>query len=253
MKADLVVSSAEAGLPRAALDDVRATRGVESAVALTSTALGPSLGVGDEVVRRRRSSLAERAAVWTSGSRADRWARYTAPRSRSASIVPLTRHAKVGESVKVMLGDGTRTRARVVAIYKRSARLRRCAARAATSSPAHQSSPLVDTILVARATTRRRRRRRLQSLASRYPGPARQHASVARKRGRRGSRDESLARAAVRRDHLRVHVDRRRQHARDDRAAAGPRARTASSAAVRRTARSVRWLAGKQRSSSPSG
>src|SRR5204862_6722415 len=43
----LTVTSSGAGLPQAALADVRATPGVKSAVALSPTMLGPSLGVGD--------------------------------------------------------------------------------------------------------------------------------------------------------------------------------------------------------------
>jgi putative ABC transport system permease protein len=50
MSQDLVVSSNGPGLPPATLAEVRATRGVESAVALTPTTLGPSLGVSDEVL-----------------------------------------------------------------------------------------------------------------------------------------------------------------------------------------------------------
>src|SRR5213082_259375 len=50
ISAQLVVSSDGPGLPPAALSDVRATPGVKSAAALTPTALGPSLGVGDDVI-----------------------------------------------------------------------------------------------------------------------------------------------------------------------------------------------------------
>ena len=50
LSGDLALSSAGAGLPAAALDAVRATRGVESAVAYTPTTLGPSLGVSDDII-----------------------------------------------------------------------------------------------------------------------------------------------------------------------------------------------------------
>src|SRR5204862_7473922 len=47
---NLVLSSAGPGLPQQAFADVRATPGVQSAAALTPTALGPSLGVSDDIV-----------------------------------------------------------------------------------------------------------------------------------------------------------------------------------------------------------
>ena len=47
---ELAVTSSGPGLPAAALADVRATPGVRSAVALTPTTLGPSLGVSDDVI-----------------------------------------------------------------------------------------------------------------------------------------------------------------------------------------------------------
>src|SRR4051812_12075400 len=50
LSADLAVKGAAFGLPAAALGDVRSTPGVRSAVALTPTTLGPSLGVTDENV-----------------------------------------------------------------------------------------------------------------------------------------------------------------------------------------------------------
>src|SRR3954470_22131374 len=50
LSGELAVTSAGPGLPRAALADVRATPGVDSAAALTSTTLGPSLGVSDDVI-----------------------------------------------------------------------------------------------------------------------------------------------------------------------------------------------------------
>src|SRR6476661_1462344 len=46
----LAITSAGPGLPPAALADVRATPGVRSAAALTSTTLGPSLGASDDTI-----------------------------------------------------------------------------------------------------------------------------------------------------------------------------------------------------------
>src|SRR5205085_8326444 len=50
LSADLVVSSAGPGVSPSALADVKAIPGIDSATALTPTALGPSLGVSDDVV-----------------------------------------------------------------------------------------------------------------------------------------------------------------------------------------------------------
>ena len=50
LEGELAVTSSGPGLPAAALADVRATPGVRSAVALTPTTLGPSLGVSDDVI-----------------------------------------------------------------------------------------------------------------------------------------------------------------------------------------------------------
>src|SRR3954467_5500539 len=50
LSGELAVAGGGPGLPAAALSDVRATPGVGSAVALTSTTLGPSLGVSDDVI-----------------------------------------------------------------------------------------------------------------------------------------------------------------------------------------------------------
>ena len=89
----------------------------------------------------------------------------------------------------------------------------------------------------------------------RRPAPARAGRPVSRAAGerprlaghrdRRRPRDEPLARPAVRRDHLRLHVDRRGQHADDDRAAARPRARAPAARRRDAAARCARWHAGR--------
>src|SRR5829696_7419366 len=50
LSGELAITSSGSGLPAAALSDVRTTPGVRSAVALTSTTLGPGLGVSDDLV-----------------------------------------------------------------------------------------------------------------------------------------------------------------------------------------------------------
>jgi putative ABC transport system permease protein len=78
-------------------------------------------------------------------------------------------HARVGDSVPVMLGDGTRTHAKVVAIYSRS-----LAFGDALLSPqlvaGHQTTSLLGTILVQASGDPAAVAHRLRGLASRYAG-----------------------------------------------------------------------------------
>ena len=144
-----------------------------------------------------------------------------------------------------MLGDGTRTHATVVAIYTRALGFGD-ALLAPELAAGHQTSPLLGTILVQTGDPAAVARR-LRALAAALPGTAGERPRLAGHRDRRRPRDEPLARPAVRRDHLRLHVDRRGQHADDDRAAARPRARRScgSSAAPPGQVRSMaRWEAG---------
>src|ERR1700753_3537436 len=107
------------GLPAAALADVRATPGVRSAAALTSTTLGPSLGASDDTIPAQvldgdRGDAGLNLDV-TAGSLTGLHGNAIAlARHRAASA-----HAHVGQRVPVTLGDGTHTDATVVAIYKR--------------------------------------------------------------------------------------------------------------------------------------
>jgi putative ABC transport system permease protein len=162
----LAITAAGPGLPAAALTDVRGTRGVRSAVALTATSLGPSLGSGDT---RPAQILAGGQGGGlnvgvTSGSLS----------ALHASTIALGRHradaahAHVGDRVAVTLGDGTRTHATVVAIYSRD-----LAFGDALLTPelaaSHQTTPLLGTILI-QADHPAAVARRLKALASRYPG-----------------------------------------------------------------------------------
>ena len=162
----LAVTSTGPGLPAAALADARGTPGVRSAVALTSTTLGPGLGADDTIP----------AQIVTGGQGGGLDAGVIAG-SLSAlhgDVIALGRHradaahARTGDRVAIMLGDGTRTRATVVAIYTRDLALGD-ALLAPELAAGHQTTPLLSTILirtgqpVAAAT-------RLQALAPRYPG-----------------------------------------------------------------------------------
>jgi putative ABC transport system permease protein len=167
MQQDLVVSSTGPGLPPATLADVRATRGVHSAVALTSTSLGPSLGVSDELVPAQVLAGGQGGGLdvgVTAGS-------LTALRGNAIALGRQRAHAAhagVGDRVSVMLGDGTRARPRVVAIYKRALGFGD-ALLAPELADGHLTTPLLGTILV-RAGNPAAVATRLRTLASRYPG-----------------------------------------------------------------------------------
>ena len=155
-------------------------------------------------------------------------------------------HAHVGDRVAVMLGDGTRTHATVVAIYTRALAFGD-ALLAPELAAGHQTSPLLGTILVQHRRPRSRRPRVCGHWQRGIPGlRVSDRASLITATDSR-ARDQPLARSAVRRDHLRLHLDRGDQHPDDDRAAARPRARRScgSSAATRGQVRSMaRWEAG---------
>jgi putative ABC transport system permease protein len=165
--ADLVVSSAGAGLPTTALDDVRAAGGVQSAVALTPTALGPSLGVSDETVPAQ-------VVAGGSGGGLDVGVTAGSLDALHGDAIALGRqradaaHARVGDRVKVVLGDGTPAHPRVVAIYKRALGFGD-ALLAPELAAGHVTTPLLGTILV-RTENAAAVSPRLRALAQRYPG-----------------------------------------------------------------------------------
>jgi putative ABC transport system permease protein len=163
----LAVTGAGPGLPAAALADVRATPGVRSAVALTSTTLGPSLGATDTIP----------AQVLTGGQGGGLDVGVIAG---SLSVlhgdtIALGRHradaahARVGDRVAIMLGDGTAAHATVVAIYTRD-----LAFGDALLSPGlaagHLTTPLLNEILIQAGQPAAVVAGRLRALAQRYPG-----------------------------------------------------------------------------------
>src|SRR4051794_22988347 len=165
---DLAVKSEGPGLPAAALAETRAVPGVRSAVSLTPTTLGPSLGVSDENVSATIVDGGQGGGLdagVTSGSLAALHGDAIALGSERA----VSAHARVGGTVPVMLGDGTRARAKVVAIYTRS-----LAFGDALLSPqlvaGHQTSSLVGTILVQTSGDTAAVASRLRAFAPRYPG-----------------------------------------------------------------------------------
>src|SRR5215207_3375406 len=164
---ELAVTSTGPGLPAAALAEVRATPGVRSAVALTPTTLGPSLGVSDDVVPAQILSGGQGGGLdvdVTTGSLGALHGDTIALGERRASAA----HAEIGDRVPVTLGDGTRTRANVVAIYTRELGFGD-ALLAPELAAGHQTSPLLTTILVQTADPAAVARR-VRALAPRYPG-----------------------------------------------------------------------------------
>jgi putative ABC transport system permease protein len=162
----LAVTSAGPGLPAAALADTRATPGVRSAVALTSTTLGPSLGAND--------TLPAQILAGGQGGGLDAGVVAGSLSALHGDAIALGRHradaahARVGDRVAIMLGDGTRARATVVAIYTRDLAFGD-ALLAPELAAGHLTTPLPSTVLIqsdqpAAAATH------LQALAPRYPG-----------------------------------------------------------------------------------
>ncbi len=167
LSGELAITSTGPGLPAATLADVRATPGVRSAVALTPTTLGPSLGISDDTISAVILNGGQGGGFdpgVTSGSLAALHGDAIALGHQRADAA----HAHVGDRVAVMLGDGTRTHATVVAIYTRALAFGD-ALLAPELAAGHQTTP------AARDDPRthrepRRRRHRLQALAARYPG-----------------------------------------------------------------------------------
>jgi putative ABC transport system permease protein len=163
----LAVTSAGPGLPAAALADTRATPGVRSAVALTSTTLGPGPGAPDDTTPAQILTGGQGggldAGVIAGSLSALHGNAIALGRHRADAV-----HARVGDRMAIMRGDGTRAHATVVAIYTRDLAFGDVLL-APELAAGHQTTPLLGTILIetdqpAAAATR------LQALAQRYPG-----------------------------------------------------------------------------------
>ena len=167
LKPDLVVSSTGPGLAPAALAEVRATAGVGSAVGVTSTTLGPSLGVGDESIPAQILAGGQGGGLdvdVSAGSLNALQGKAIALGERRARDA----HAQVGDTVNVMLGDGTRTRAKLVATYKRSLGFGEALV-APELVAGHVNNPLIGTILV-RTMDPASVADRLRKLSAHHPG-----------------------------------------------------------------------------------
>jgi putative ABC transport system permease protein len=164
----LAITSAGPGLPAAALADVRATQGVRSAVALTSTTLGPSLGVSNNILPAQILTGGQGGGLdvgVTSGSLS----------ALHGDTIALGRHvadaagARIGERAAVMLGDGTPAHATVVAIYSRDLAFGD-ALLAPELAAGHQPTPLLSEIIIETDQPLSAVAGGLHALAPRYPG-----------------------------------------------------------------------------------
>ena len=162
----LAITSTGPGLPAAALADTRATPGVRSAVGLTSTTLGPGLGTNDAVpaqILTGGQGGGLDAGVIAGSLSALHGDTIALGRHRADAV-----HARIGDRMAIMLGDGTRTRATVVAIYTRDLAFGDALV-APELAAGHQTTPLLSMILI-RAGRPAATATRLQALAQRYPG-----------------------------------------------------------------------------------
>src|SRR5689334_11537376 len=163
----LALTGAGPGLPAAALADTRATPGVRSAVALTSTTLGPSLGATD--------TLPAQVLTGGQGGGLDVGVVAGSLSALHGDTIALGRHragaahVRVGDRVAIMLGDGTAAHATVVAIYTRDLAFGD-ALLAPGLAAGHLTTPLLNEILVQAGQPAAVTAGRLRALAQRYPG-----------------------------------------------------------------------------------
>ena len=167
VSSDLAITSSGPGLPASALAETRAMPGVRSAVGLSPTTLGPSLGISDETIPAQILDGGQGGGLdagVTAGSLTALHGDTIALGRRRADAA----HARVGERVALMLGDGTRSHATVVAIYDRELAFGE-ALLAPELAAGHQTTPMLGTILVS-ARNPAAIGRRLHAFAGRYPG-----------------------------------------------------------------------------------
>jgi putative ABC transport system permease protein len=141
---------------------------VRSAVALTSTTLGPSLGVSG-------NTLPAQILTGGQGGGLDVGVIAGTLSALHGDTIALGRHradaahARVGDRVAIMLGDGTATHATVVAIYTRDLAFGD-ALLAPELAAGHLTTPLLNEILIQTGQPAAVATGRLRALAQRYPG-----------------------------------------------------------------------------------
>ena len=169
--ADLAISSDGPGLPASAAADARRVRGVDTAVGVAATSIGPSLGLKADAPAAQAVDPEGAARVLDLDVRAGSLANLRDGTVALGVERAKGAHARVGERVTVMLGDGARVRLRLVATYARSLGFGEVVLPTPVAA-AHRTSPLAGVILVRTApgADRAAVARRLRALATRYPG-----------------------------------------------------------------------------------
>ena len=142
LAADLAVSSPGPGLAPSTLAHIRSMPGVRAVTGLAPTTLGPSLGSSDTSPAAVVAGSAAALDVdVTEGSLA----------ALHGDAIALSRHRAhgrhVGERVDVVLGDGAKRTAKLVAVYRRDLAFGE-ALLAPELAAGHRSTPFFDTILV---------------------------------------------------------------------------------------------------------
>ena len=169
--ADLVLQSDGPGIPRSVADEARQVPGVQTAVGTASTTLGPGLGSTYKTVPAAVLDPQQIDGVLDldvqSGSLSDLREGTIALSETRADVA----HAKVGDRVSIVLGDGTHQRARVAATYKRDLGFGEAVLPTALAA-AHLTSPLLDTVLIqtGAGASPAQVEARLRPLIARYPG-----------------------------------------------------------------------------------
>ncbi len=169
--ADLAVRGDGPGLPPSAVADARRVPGVAAAVRVAPTTIGPSLGANAGSTPAQAVDPDGAARVLDLDVRHGSLANLRDGTIALAVDRADGAHARVGERVSMLLGDGTRVHPRVIATYERSLGFGEVVMPTAMAA-AHRTSALAPTILVRTApgADRAAVARRLQALGGRYPG-----------------------------------------------------------------------------------
>ena len=169
--ASLVLQSNGPGIPRSVVDDVRGISGVGTAVGTAATTLGPGLGSKYKTVPAAVVDPENLDRVLDLDVQSGSLSRLGDGRIALSETRADTAHAKVGDRVKIVLGDGADRQAQVVATYKRDLGFGDAVLPTATAA-AHMTSPLLDTVLIQTApgASPAQVQARLRPLLARYPG-----------------------------------------------------------------------------------
>ncbi|MCO5997197.1 FtsX-like permease family protein [Actinoallomurus sp. WRP9H-5] len=172
--ADVTVTApALGGVPAGLADEIRATPGVAAAVPVaTTTVLWPYREDGDRTVASYQALVAgpDLPAVLDLKRRAGDLGRLTGATIAVSRTTAMARGAGVGDRVTVILGDGTRAAAQVVASYDRSLGFGDVVV-SRDLAAGHTTADLVDRILVRAVPGRAEAvRHSLTALAAREPG-----------------------------------------------------------------------------------